>query len=170
MNNIEFNKVMYNLITFLRANKDTDKEVITCQSINESTTLKQIYRLFDSEQYISTEESRAKDLLFTFILLDNNQLLKIVETGISNSVNQKQLFFVLTPNANKFSVSNRNGLIKVFNEEGKSIHNGFNEVLTYPKELPKVSSFESILKPTSINQIIERQVARTRVRTENMQG
>ena len=167
MNNDEFNNIMSKLSAFLNTNKETDKEVWTCQSIKEIETINQIYSLFTKEQVLSTEEAKERNLFFTFILLDNNTLLELVETGKNDGLNNKQLFFGLIPNANLLTIETNNGKVRIINESGKSIHEGFDEILINPKELPEESTFMDVVKPTSIDQITDKVEYRTRVRTDN---
>ena len=167
MNNFEFNDIINKLTNFLKTNKDADKEVWTCQSIKELSTINQVYSLFSKEQVLSTEEASERNLFFTFILLDNNTLLEFVETGKINSVSSKQLFFGLIPNANLLTIETNNGKVRILNEKGLSLHEGFDEILVNPKELPEKSYFMDVVKPTSIDQIIDRVETKTRIRTNN---
>ena len=161
--------IITKLLEFIQANEQDDNEKWTCQSLNDDEEIEQVYNLFDSEQKISTEEEKENKLYFTFILLDNNKLLELVENGKHDSINRAQLFFGLIPNANLLTIETNNRKVKIINEKGISIHEGFDEVLVYPRELPEVISFEDAVKPTSIEQIISRGENRTRTRTDNHQ-
>lgn len=157
-------EAIYDLIWYLNKNIDKEKDLgYSYTDLYQFDTTK-LFTLFEDNQYFSTEAqiyNNGKSYIYDYILLENNKLLIIETESPETNIERTSLFYFLITNADKYIIEtsrDQSGKIniEIKDQEGKKLHK-FNET-QYKEtlEIPVKKRFNEILKPVSLEKLIEK--------------